>query len=177
MARTPNDDRSDGMNPNNPAQWANEANHLNQVGSGDDHWCGSVKAAADFWRPLEPVFAAPFPEKPIKNVFVLRLKTDGRHASQIGNNVKTFDLDEVKKGAEELWRERTDLLYLCFLHETSCLAVYRRREMPSYAIGSLAETERFAALIRGSSNCSSAFYSHVRNIPTTVTMQQLLDAK
>jgi len=36
MGRTPNDDRSDSMNPNNDAYWASEANHQNQTGGWDD---------------------------------------------------------------------------------------------------------------------------------------------
>jgi len=36
MGRTPNDDRSDSMNPNNDAYWASETNRLDQTGGGDD---------------------------------------------------------------------------------------------------------------------------------------------
>jgi hypothetical protein len=36
MGRTPNDDRSDGKNPNNDAYWSNEANHERQTGGTDD---------------------------------------------------------------------------------------------------------------------------------------------
>jgi hypothetical protein len=36
MARTPNDDRSDSMNPNNSAYDASESNRLNQIGAYDD---------------------------------------------------------------------------------------------------------------------------------------------
>lgn len=36
MGRNSNDDRSDGMNPNNDAYHANEANHHNQIDAYDD---------------------------------------------------------------------------------------------------------------------------------------------
>lgn len=37
MARDPNDDRSDSMNPNNDAYWASETNRDNQLGDDDDY--------------------------------------------------------------------------------------------------------------------------------------------
>ncbi len=36
MGRTPNDDRSDGLNPNNDAYQANQDNHSNQLNPNND---------------------------------------------------------------------------------------------------------------------------------------------
>lgn len=175
MSRTPNDDRSDGMNPNNPAQWANAANHLNQVGSEDQDDCSTVSNAdCNFWRPAEPIFQHPWPEKPIKNVFLVMLIDKGQHASRVGHNVETFDLAEAKKGVEQLWQKKKGYLYICLLHGSTVLCEHRRREIPTYAKNSLKEAECFIAVVRRSSNCSETFHSHLQNIPLTVSMNGLL---
>lgn len=41
MSRTPNDDRSDSMNPNNDAYWDSLDNHANQLNPNNDEYRGS----------------------------------------------------------------------------------------------------------------------------------------
>lgn len=40
MARTPNDDRSDSMNPNNDAYWDSLDNHSNQLNPNNERYQG-----------------------------------------------------------------------------------------------------------------------------------------
>lgn len=40
MSRTPNDDRSDSMNPNNDAYWDSLDNHANQLNPNHDEYQG-----------------------------------------------------------------------------------------------------------------------------------------
>ena len=40
MGRTPNDDRSDSMNPNNDAYWDSLDNHANQLNPNHDEYRG-----------------------------------------------------------------------------------------------------------------------------------------
>ncbi len=40
MGRTPNDDRSDALNPNNDAYWANMDNHSDQLNPNNDAYQG-----------------------------------------------------------------------------------------------------------------------------------------
>ncbi|WP_173496642.1 hypothetical protein [Shewanella sp. ISTPL2] len=40
MSRTPNDDRSDSMNPNNNAYWDSLDNHANQLNPNHDEYQG-----------------------------------------------------------------------------------------------------------------------------------------
>ncbi|WP_100915180.1 hypothetical protein [Pseudoalteromonas spongiae] len=40
MSRTPNDDRSDSMNPNNDAYWDSLDNHANQLNPNHDEYRG-----------------------------------------------------------------------------------------------------------------------------------------
>lgn len=40
MSRTPNDDRSDNMNPNNDAYWDFQNNHANQLNPNNDRYQG-----------------------------------------------------------------------------------------------------------------------------------------
>lgn len=40
MSRTPNDDRSDSLNPNNDAYWASLDNHANQLNPNYDEYQG-----------------------------------------------------------------------------------------------------------------------------------------
>jgi hypothetical protein len=43
MGRTPNDDRSDSMNPNNDAYWDSLDNHSNQLNPNNDEYQGDDK--------------------------------------------------------------------------------------------------------------------------------------
>ena len=43
MSRTPNDDRSDNMNPNNDACWDSLDNHSNQLNPNNDEYKGDDK--------------------------------------------------------------------------------------------------------------------------------------
>ncbi len=43
MDRTPNDDRSDSMNPNNDAYWDSLDNHSNQLNPNNDAYGGSTE--------------------------------------------------------------------------------------------------------------------------------------
>ena len=47
MSRTPNDDRSDSMNPNNDAYDASIDNHANQLNPNNDAYQGSNSAGDD----------------------------------------------------------------------------------------------------------------------------------
>lgn len=49
MSRSPNDDRSDSMNPNNDAYWDNMDNHANQLNPNNDAYQGSksIREAID----------------------------------------------------------------------------------------------------------------------------------
>ena len=40
MGRRPNDDRSDSLNPNNPAYWDSLDNHSNQLNPNNDEYRG-----------------------------------------------------------------------------------------------------------------------------------------
>lgn len=42
MGRTPNDDRSDSMNPNNDAYWDSLDNHSNQLNPNNDAYDGET---------------------------------------------------------------------------------------------------------------------------------------
>lgn len=44
MGRTPNDDRSDSMNPNNDAYWDSLDNHSNQLNPNNDAYQGTATA-------------------------------------------------------------------------------------------------------------------------------------
>ena len=45
MGRTPNDDRSDSMNPNNDAYWDSLDNHADQLNPNNDEYAGDEKEA------------------------------------------------------------------------------------------------------------------------------------
>jgi hypothetical protein len=47
MSRTPNDDRSDSMNPNNDAYDASMDNHANQLNPNNEAYQGSKSAGDD----------------------------------------------------------------------------------------------------------------------------------
>lgn len=43
MSRTPNDDRSDSMNPNNEVYWDSLDNHANQLNPNNDEYRGGYR--------------------------------------------------------------------------------------------------------------------------------------
>ncbi|MGD2117515.1 MAG: hypothetical protein PVG66_04090 [Chromatiales bacterium] len=47
MGRTPNDDRSDSMNPNNESYWDSLDNHANQLNPNNDEYRGDDKEDDD----------------------------------------------------------------------------------------------------------------------------------
>lgn len=47
MGRTPNDDRSDSMNPNNDAYWDSLDNHSNQLNPNNDAYQGAAAGDDD----------------------------------------------------------------------------------------------------------------------------------
>ena len=173
MSRTPNDDRSDGMNLNNPQQWANEANRLNQMGYEDD--CSAVGSDnSSFWRLAEPIFPHPFPPQPIKDVFLVIVRVDENHARRMGYSVHTFDLDKTTKEVEQVWQQKENYLYLCLFHGDTVLCERRRSETSAGRYDHVKEAARFVEFVRCSENRASTFYQHSQNLPCTMHICQLL---
>jgi hypothetical protein len=93
MARTPNDDRSDSMNPNNDAYDASESNRLNQIGASDDDDDDYASPRRTFgssiWGYSQPAKPAASPQEVVLEIVVKQpVHVPGLYMTIVSNDKK-----------------------------------------------------------------------------------------
>ncbi|WP_153139310.1 hypothetical protein [Paraburkholderia agricolaris] len=136
MARSPNDDRSDSMNPNNPAYDASEDNRLNQIGANYDDYDdlparSSGLSFSYYSKQIEPASSPQVvelevivPPQPVRvpGLNLLIVSNDGKRKSV---KVDAGDIEEAVNDAATIWDSRP-LVYLA-LYDKKNVYVERTR--------------------------------------------------
>ncbi|KAA0998622.1 hypothetical protein FVF58_43640 [Paraburkholderia panacisoli] len=136
MGRTPNDDRSDSMNPNNPAYDASESNRLNQIGANydDDDYSPGGPSGLSFSYYSEPMAPAspPVVEELELIVAPQPVRVSGLYLLIVSNDEKqrcvkvdAGAIEEAVKDAKTIWDSR-HLAYLA-LYDNKNIYLERTR--------------------------------------------------
>lgn len=164
MARTPNDDRSDSMNPNNPAYDASESNRANQIGANYDDYdddpptrsTGSSLSYAP--APIEPtspprvVKAEPIiPPRPVRvqGLYLLIVSNDEKRKCV---KVDAGAIEEAVNDAKTIWDSRP-IAYLALYDKKNIYIEQSRSKQFSpdvlQAIVELGELEKLISVASG----------------------------
>jgi hypothetical protein len=169
MARSPNDDRSDSMNPNNAAYDASERNRANQIGASDDddYDDSPGRSSGSYFSyypdPIAPASAPrvteveliipPLPVR-VQGLYLLIVSKDEK---QRRIKVDAGAIEEAVNDAKAIW-DRLPLAYLALYDkENIYIENSRSKRFSPDVVQSIVELEELEKLISlASDNVSSA---------------------
>lgn len=166
MARSPNDDRSDSMNPNNDAYLASESNRANQIGANDDDDDDSPRRSSGsyFSNYSAPIVAAspprvmdvevviPPPPVRVQGLYLL-IVSKGEKQRRI--KVDAGTIEEAVNDAKTIW-DRMPLAYLALYDKKNIYIEESRSKRFSLdlvqSVAALAELEKLISLASSKTN-------------------------
>ncbi|BBU33440.1 hypothetical protein BTHE68_71740 (plasmid) [Burkholderia sp. THE68] len=162
MARTPNDDRSDSMNPNNDAYDASERNRENQIGANDDDdddWPSrSRRSPLSYYS--EPAFSPRVSREEEEEIVldvIIRpqpVRVKGLHLLIVSNDetrrcvkVDAASIEEAVNDAKTIWDSKP-LAYLALYDQANIyLEQTRSKQFSPDVVGSIQELSELNKLI------------------------------